>query len=168
MSKAANFVAISQNSPAIIHPRRCFKTNVLDTQSPCEAAKRDKISRFYPVSTYEKYGDLCFESTEKYSASYPCRLFASYNAPTTSWDYVVRAYSYICEFYVTITTCSNDYSFYQIPEKVIPAFIPKAPSNEDFPLFSSAANAQTLQDVSYGYIAIDKFISNETMGEICE
>ena len=53
-----NFAAESHNSLAVLDPARFFRTNVMGTQTLCEAARRHGVERFHHVSTCEVYGDL--------------------------------------------------------------------------------------------------------------
>ncbi len=58
-----NFAAESHNSYAITNPGAFFRTNVVGTQTLCEAARRVGVARFHHISTCEVYGDLALDST---------------------------------------------------------------------------------------------------------
>jgi dTDP-glucose 4,6-dehydratase len=160
-----NFAAESHNSLAIIDPGRFFKTNVLGTQSLCEAAKRVGVQRFHHISTCEVYGDLPLDSDEKFSETSPYRPRTPYNASKAGGDHAVRAYHETFDLNITITNCSNNYGPYQFPEKVIPVFITKALNNQPLPLYASVKNMREWLHVKDHCIAIDKVISDGKIGE---
>jgi len=87
-----NFAAESHNSYAIKNPAVFFRTNVVGTQTLCEAARRVGVSRFHHVSTCEVYGDLDLDADAAFTESSPYRPLAPYNASKAGGDHAVRAY----------------------------------------------------------------------------
>lgn len=135
-----NFAAESHNSLAILDPGRFFRTNVLGTQSLCEAARRVGVRRFHHVSTCEVYGDLPLDTDDVFTEESPYRPRTPYNASKAGADHAVRAYHETFGLPVSITNCANNYGPFQFPEKVIPLFTTKAIDDEPLPLYASTQN----------------------------
>ncbi len=129
-----HFAAESHNSLAILDPARFFRTNVLGTQSLCDAARRVGVERFHHISTCEVYGDLALDSDESFSEESPYRPRTPYNASKAGADHVVRCYIETFGLQATITNCCNNYGPYQFPEKVIPLFSTRALEGETPPV----------------------------------
>ena len=135
-----NFAAESHNSYAITNPGVFFRTNVVGTQTLCEAARRVGVEpRFHHVSTCEVYGDLALDSDEPFTESSPYRPRTPYNASKAGGDHAVRAYYETFGLPITITNCANNYGPYQFPEKVIPLFTTRALDDQPLPLYASTA-----------------------------
>jgi dTDP-glucose 4,6-dehydratase len=135
-----NFAAESHNSYAITNPGVFFRTNVLGTQTLCEAARRVGLARLHHISTCEVYGDLDLESDEQFTEESPYRPRTPYNASKAGGDHAVRAYHETFGVPITITNCANNYGPYQFPEKVIPLFVTRALDDESLPLYASTEN----------------------------
>jgi dTDP-glucose 4,6-dehydratase len=160
-----NFAAESHNSLAILDPARFFRTNVLGTQSLCEAARRVGVDRFHHVSTCEVYGDLDLDSDEMFSETSPYRPRTPYNASKAGADHAVRAYFETFNLPITITNCCNNYGPYQFPEKVIPVFTTKAMNDQPIPLYASTQNKREWLHVLDHCKAIDLVLKNGIVGE---
>jgi dTDP-glucose 4,6-dehydratase len=135
-----NFAAESHNSLAILDPGLFFRTNVLGTQSLCEAAKRVGVARLHHVSTCEVYGDLDLDTAESFTEQSPYRPRTPYNASKAGGDHAVRAYFETWGLPISITNCANNYGPYQFPEKVIPFFTTQALQDLELPMYASTQN----------------------------
>jgi dTDP-glucose 4,6-dehydratase len=160
-----HFAAESHNSLAILDPARFFRTNVLGTQSLCDAARRVGIERFHHISTCEVYGDLALDSDESFSEESPYRPRTPYNASKAGADHVVRSYIETFGLRATITNCCNNYGPYQFPEKVIPLFATRALQGETLPLYASTKNRREWLHVDDHCRAIELVLSNGELGE---
>ncbi|HXY85156.1 MAG TPA: dTDP-glucose 4,6-dehydratase [Gaiellaceae bacterium] len=160
-----NLAAESHNSYAIANPGVFFRTNVLGTQTLCEAARRAGVARFHHVSTCEVYGDLPLDSAETFTEESPYRPRTPYNASKAGADHAVRAYFETFGLPVTITNCSNNYGPYQFPEKVIPVFVTNALDDEPLPLYASTANRREWLHVLDHCAAIDLVLQSGREGE---
>jgi dTDP-glucose 4,6-dehydratase len=160
-----NFAAESHNSYAIANPGVFFRTNVLGTQSLCEAARRAGVARLHHVSTCEVYGDLALDSTELFTESSPYRPRTPYNASKAGGDHAVRAYHETFGLPITISNCANNYGPYQFPEKVIPVFIVKALADEPLPLYASTENRREWIHVIDHCRAIARVLEQGKVGE---
>lgn len=160
-----NFAAESHNSLAILDPARFFRTNVMGTQTMCEAAKRTGVKRFHHVSTCEVYGDLPLDTDEMFTEESPYRPRTPYNASKAGADHAVRAYHETFDLPVTITNCANNYGPRQFPEKVIPLFTTNAIDDKELPLYASTQNRREWLHVDDHCSAIDLVLERGRVGE---
>jgi dTDP-glucose 4,6-dehydratase len=160
-----NFAAESHNSYAIANPGVFFRTNVLGTQSLCEAARRAGIARLHHVSTCEVYGDLALDSKELFTESSPYRPRTPYNASKAGGDHAVRAYHETFGVPVTISNCANNYGPYQFPEKVVPLFVVRALGDQPLPLYASTENRREWIHVRDHCRAIEHVLRHGKVGE---
>jgi dTDP-glucose 4,6-dehydratase len=160
-----HFAAESHNSLAILDPARFFRTNVLGTQSLCDAARRVGTARFHHISTCEVYGDLALDSDESFTEDSPYRPRTPYNASKAGADHVVRCYIETFGLRATITNCCNNYGPYQFPEKVIPLFSTRALEGESLPLYASTKNRREWLHVDDHCRAIELVLSDGVIGE---
>jgi dTDP-glucose 4,6-dehydratase len=160
-----NFAAESHNSLAILDPARFFRTNVMGTQTMCEAAKRAGVKRFHHVSTCEVYGDLPLDTDEMFTEESPYRPRTPYNASKAGADHAVRAYHETFELPITITNCANNYGPRQFPEKVIPLFTTNAIDDKELPLYASTQNRREWLHVDDHCSAIDLVLERGRVGE---
>ncbi|HEX5614548.1 MAG TPA: dTDP-glucose 4,6-dehydratase [Acidimicrobiia bacterium] len=135
-----NFAAESHNSYAIVNPGAFFRTNVVGTQTLCEAARRVGVARFHHISTCEVYGDLPLDTDDIFTEDSPYRPRTPYNASKAGGDHAVRAYHETFGLPITITNCANNYGPYQFPEKVLPLFATRALDDQPLPLYASTEN----------------------------
>ncbi|HEY2353703.1 MAG TPA: dTDP-glucose 4,6-dehydratase [Gaiellaceae bacterium] len=160
-----NFAAESHNSLAVIDPARFFRTNVIGTQTLCEAAKRVGVKRFHHVSTCEVYGDLPLDTDESFTEESPYRPRTPYNAAKAGADHAVRAYHETFHLPITITNCSNNYGPRQFPEKVIPVFLTNALDDKELPLYASTENKREWLHVDDHCRAIELVLERGQEGE---
>jgi dTDP-glucose 4,6-dehydratase len=159
-----NFAAESHNSLALLDPALFFRTNVLGTQSLCDAARRLDV-RLHHISTCEVYGDLALDSEESFKEDSPYRPQTPYNASKAGGDHVVRAYVATFGLRATITNCCNNYGPYQFPEKVIPLFVTRALRGESLPLYASTANRREWLHVDDHCSAVEAVLERGRLGE---
>jgi dTDP-glucose 4,6-dehydratase len=160
-----NFAAESHNSYAITNPGIFFRTNVVGTQTMCEAARRAGVSRFHHVSTCEVYGDLALDATSPFTESSPYAPRTPYNASKAGGDHAVRAYYETFDLPITITNCANNYGAYQFPEKVIPLFATRAIDDREIPLYASTQNRREWIHVDDHCRAIARILDDGRVGE---
>ena len=160
-----NFAAESHNSYAITNPGIFFRTNVVGTQTLCEAARRAGIARFHHVSTCEVYGDLALDATSPFTESSPYAPRTPYNASKAGGDHAVRAYYETFDLPITITNCANNYGAYQFPEKVIPLFATRAIDDQTIPLYASTKNRREWIHVDDHCRAIARILDDGRVGE---
>jgi dTDP-glucose 4,6-dehydratase len=160
-----NFAAESHNSYAIVNPGAFFRTNVLGTQTLCEAARRAGVERLHHISTCEVYGDLDLDTDDVFTESSPYRPRTPYNASKAGGDHAVRAYAETFGLPITITNCANNYGPYQFPEKVIPLFTTRALDDQTLPLYASTENRREWIHVLDHCRAIELVLERGRVGE---
>jgi dTDP-glucose 4,6-dehydratase len=160
-----NFAAESHNSHAIVNPGVFFRTNVIGTQTLCEAARKSGVQRLHHISTCEVYGDLALDAREAFTESSPYRPRTPYNASKAGGDHVVRAYHETFGLPITITNCANNYGPFQFPEKVIPLFATRALDDRPLPVYASSQNRREWIHVLDHCRAIELVIDEGRVGE---
>ncbi|WP_158916682.1 dTDP-glucose 4,6-dehydratase [Caulobacter sp. S45] len=101
--------------------------------------KREKF-RFLHVSTDEVYGSLGNDGFFTEETAYAPR--SPYSASKAASDHLVMAWVETYGFPAIISNCSNNYGFYQFPEKLIPLTIINGLSGLPLPLYGRGANVR--------------------------
>ncbi|WP_111766357.1 dTDP-glucose 4,6-dehydratase [Nakamurella deserti] len=112
-------------------------TNVLGTQTLLQAALDADLTKFVHVSTDEVYGSI---SEGSWTEDWPLQPNSPYSASKASSDLVAQAYAKTHKLPVCITRCSNNYGYYQFPEKVIPLFVTNLIDGGTVPLYGDGSN----------------------------
>jgi dTDP-glucose 4,6-dehydratase len=144
-----NFAAETHVDRSIDGPRDFLETNVIGTFELLEAARAhcQELSpteresfRFLHVSTDEVYGSLgdgpASTENDPYAPNSP------YAASKASADHFVRAYHETFGLPVLTTNCSNNYGYYQYPEKLIPLVISTAIAGKPIPIYGDGLNVR--------------------------
>jgi dTDP-glucose 4,6-dehydratase len=144
-----HFAAETHVDRSIDGPRGFIRTNVDGTFELLEAARqywlrlapgaRDRF-RLVHISTDEVFGSLgatgSFNENTAYAPNSP------YSASKASSDHLARAYFQTYGLPVLITNCSNNYGYFQFPEKLIPLTILNAIAGRDLPLYGDGGNVR--------------------------
>ncbi len=143
-----HFAAETHVDRSIDGPRNFLDANVAGTFELLEAAlayfrtlgdKRNSF-RFLHVSTDEVYGSLgpqgLFREDAQYAPNSP------YAASKAAADHFVRAYHETFKLPTLITNCSNNYGYYQFPEKLVPLMILNAAAGKDLPVYGDGLNVR--------------------------
>ena len=136
-----NFAAESHNDNSIADPDPFIRTNIEGTYCLLQEAKRLGI-RFHQVSTDEVYGDLPYESRDRFNEESPYRPSSPYSASKASADMLVRAWHRTYGLFTTISNCSNNYGSYQHVEKFIPRQVTRILSGEKPQLYGNGRNVR--------------------------
>ena len=138
-----NLAAESSVDRSIESSSKFIETNIVGTYSLLEETRhyweklestKKKEFRFHQISTDEVFGSLrsndkVFDEESRYNPSSP------YSASKASSDHLVRAWGHTYGLPIIISHCSNNYGFYQFPEKLIPSIIIKAIRGEQIPIY---------------------------------
>jgi dTDP-glucose 4,6-dehydratase len=144
-----HFAAETHVDRSIDAPRRFLQTNVVGTFEVLDAAWRfwshtkggpKQNFRFIHVSTDEVYGTLLGEG--RFAETHPYAPNSPYAASKASADHFVRAYHETFGLPTIITNCSNNYGYYQYPEKLIPLTIVRAHAGEPIPIYGTGENVR--------------------------
>jgi dTDP-glucose 4,6-dehydratase len=143
-----NFAAETHVDRSIDSPASFIETNINGTFNLLDSARKywqalDRTSqsqfRFVQISTDEVFGSLsptapAFTEASAYAPSNP------YSASKASADHLVRSYFQTYGLPISIVNCSNNYGFYQYPEKLIPLTILNAISGKPIRVYGDGQN----------------------------
>ena len=118
-----NFAAESHVDRSIADSGIFVKTNVMGTQVLLDASLKYSVKRFHQISTDEVYGDLPFDSEERFdehSCLYPS---SPYSASKAAADLLTLSYYKTHGLPVTISRSANNYGKYQHEEKLVPKVV---------------------------------------------
>lgn len=115
-----NFAAESHVDRSIISSQNFIKVNVMGVHMLIDLAKKHKVPRFVHISTDEIYGDVGRGETHEKSHLKPSNPYAASKAAA---DFLVQSYIRTHNFPAIILRGSNNFGFYQYPEKLIPLAI---------------------------------------------
>lgn len=159
-----NFAAETHVDRSIDGPRCFIRTNVDGTFELLEAARqywlrlapgaRDRF-RLLHISTDEVFGSLgaagSFREDTAYAPNSP------YSASKAASDHIARAYYQTYGLPVLITNSSNNYGYFQFPEKLIPLTILNAIAGRDLPIYGDGGNVRDwlfVEDHCAGILAV--------------
>ena len=134
-----HFAAETHVDRSILAPGQFVQTNVLCTQVLLDAALRHGVPRFVHVSTDEVYGSIDEGSWTEES---PVAPNVPYAATKAGSDLLALAYHRTFGLDVSVTRCTNNYGWYQFPEKVIPLFVTNLLDGRKVPLYGDGLNVR--------------------------
>lgn len=154
-------------------PDDFLQTNVFGTYVMLEESKsywsslkgkKKNFFKFHHISTDEVYGDLgisnnIFEETSPYAPSSP------YSATKASSNHLVNAWHRTFKLPTLITNCSNNYGFFQFPEKLIPLIISNAIAGKNLPIYGDGKQIRDWLYVEDHSKALLEVVLNGKVGE---
>ena len=158
-----NFAAETHVDRSIIEAGSFVLTDVFGTYILLEACRRFEVEKFLQISTDEVYGCVLKGSFKEEDKLLPRNPYAASKA---SADLLCRAF---CETYglpVVITRSTNNYGYYQHPEKLIPKSIIYALLNKRIPIYGEGKNVRDWIFVEDNCEAIDLILKKGKSGEI--
>ena len=158
-----HFAAETHVDRSILAPAQFVKTNVLGTQVLLDAALHHGVERFVHVSTDEVYGSIDQGSWTEQSPVAPNVLYAAAKAGS---DLLALAYHRTFGMNVSVTRCTNNYGWYQFPEKVIPLFVTNLLDGLRVPLYGDGANRRDWLHVSDHCRALQAVLHHGRAGEV--
>lgn len=162
-----NFAAESHVDRSIDDPSVFLRTNITGTSVLMDAALKYGAARFHQVSTDEVYGDLPYDHPEPpFTESSPLRPSSPYSASKAAADLLVMSYRKTYGLPVTISRCSNNYGYYQFPEKFIPLMITNLLTQKPIPVYGKGLNIRDWLFVEDHCSAIDLILHQGREGEI--
>lgn len=150
-----NFAAESHVDRSILDSRPFFITNIEGTRTLLEACRNSDIEKFVHISTDEVYGEL--GETGKFTESLPLLPNSPYSASKACADMVIRAYQKTYDLPVTTARPSNNYGYFQYPEKFIPLMITNLLEDKPVPVYGEGKNIRDwifVEDCCAGIAAI--------------
>lgn len=159
-----HFAAESHVDRSILDSTPFIETNVKGTQILLDLAKEYNIQKFINIATDEVYGDLDDEG--QFFENTPLNPSSPYSASKASADMLGRAYYRTFNFPVITVRPSNNYGFWQYPEKLLPVVIFKAVNNQKIPVYGKGDNIREWLFVSDCCTAINTILEKGKIGEI--
>jgi dTDP-glucose 4,6-dehydratase len=137
-----HFAAESHVDRSILGPADFINTNIFGTFNLLETARnfwKDFDGKlFHHISTDEVFGSLgesgYFTETTPYSPRSP------YSSSKAGSDHLVNAYFHTYGLPITLSNCSNNYGYYQFPEKLIPVVIENILAQKPLPVYGDGRN----------------------------
>ena len=162
-----SFAAESHVDRSIMNPSIFLQTNIIGTAILMDACRKYGIARFHQVSTDEVYGDLSLDRPDLlFTEETPIHTSSPYSSSKASADLLVLAYYRTYGLPVSISRCSNNYSPYHFPEKLIPLMIVNALNDKPLPVYGEGLNVRDWLYVEDHCKAIDLIIHNGRIGEV--
>ncbi len=159
-----HWAAESHVDKSILNASPFIKTNVLGTQVLLDAAKEYGVEKFINISTDEVYGELGREG--QFYEHTPLNPNSPYSVSKASADMLGRAYYRTYKLPVITIRPSNNYGWWQYPEKLIPVIILKALENEPVPVYGKGENIREWLFVTDCVKAVFEIIEKGRGGEI--
>ncbi|WP_297889886.1 dTDP-glucose 4,6-dehydratase [Sulfurihydrogenibium sp.] len=159
-----HWAAESHVDRSILDPSIFIETNVKGTQTLLDAAKKYNIKLFINIATDEVYGELG-EDGQFYEDT-PLIPNSPYSVSKASADMLGRAYYRTYGLPVITVRPSNNYGWWQYPEKLIPVVIIKALNSQPIPVYGKGENIREWLFVSDCAESIFKIIEKGKVGEI--
>jgi dTDP-glucose 4,6-dehydratase len=135
-----NFAAESHVDRSILDPMPFITTNIEGTTTLLEACRNSNIKKIVHISTDEVYGEL--GESGKFVESLPLLPNSPYSASKASADLIIRAYHETYGLPVTTARPSNNYGYYQYPEKFIPLTITNLLEDKQIPVYGEGKNVR--------------------------
>lgn len=135
-----HLAAESHVDRSILDPSLFLKTNIIGTQNMLDAAKEFGVELFVNMSTDEVYGELGKDGV--FRETTPLNPNSPYSVSKASQDMLGRAYFRTYNIPVITVRASNNYGFWQYPEKLVPVVILKTYYNEKIPVYGRGENVR--------------------------
>ena len=159
-----NFAAETHVDRSIHDAQPFILTNILGTHILLEGARTSSIKKFIHISTDEVYGTL--EEKGKFTEETLLNPNSPYAASKASGDMLAHAYHKTYGLPVVIVRPSNNYGYYQFPEKFIPLMITNLLLGKEVPVYGKGENIRDWLFVEDSCSAIDMVMHNGRAGEV--
>jgi dTDP-glucose 4,6-dehydratase len=125
------------------------------------------VKRFHQVSTDEVYGSLDLEDDKtKFTEEFPLKGSTPYSASKASADLLCLSYYHTYKYPITISRCSNNYGYYQFPEKLIPLVVNNVLNNKKVTIHGTGDHIRDWIYVEDHIKGIELVLEKGKLGEI--
>ena len=159
-----HWAAESHVDRSILDASPFIDANVKGTQILLDLSKENDVGLFVNIATDEVYGELGEEG--QFYEDTPLVPNSPYSASKAAADMLGRAYYRTYGLPVITVRPSNNYGWWQYPEKLIPVVIIKALNNEPIPVYGTGENIREWLFVSDCAEAVFEIIQKGKIGEI--
>ncbi len=159
-----HWAAESHVDRSILDASPFIDTNVKGTQVLLDVSKDSDIKKFINIATDEVYGELGEEG--QFYEDTPLVPNSPYSVSKASADMLGRAYYKTYGLPVITVRPSNNYGWWQYPEKLIPVVILKALNDEPVPVYGTGQNVREWLFVSDCAQAVFDILEKGEEGEI--
>lgn len=162
-SFVVNFAAETHVDRSLLQAGNFILTNVFGTYNLLEACRKYDVEKFVQISTDEVYGPILegsFKEEDRLSPRNP------YAASKASADLLCKAFFEAYRLPIVTARSTNNYGFYQHPEKLIPKTIIYALLNKKIPLYGEGKNVRDWIFVEDSCEAISIIMHKGGVGEI--
>ncbi|WP_456397409.1 dTDP-glucose 4,6-dehydratase [Desulfurobacterium sp.] len=159
-----HWAAESHVDRSILDASPFIETNVRGTQTLLDVSKNNDVDMFVNIATDEVYGELGEEG--QFFETTPLNPNSPYSASKASADMLGRAYFRTYGLPVVTVRPSNNYGYWQYPEKLIPVVILKALNDEPIPVYGTGQNVREWLFVSDCADAVFSILEKGKSGEI--
>ena len=136
-----HFAAESHNDNSLRSARPFVETNVMGTFELISACVKHGV-RFHHISTDEVFGDMPFDSKDKFRPDTPYNPSSPYSSSKAASDLLVRAWVRSFGLKATISNCSNNFGPNQHEEKLIPQMIKQISAEQKPRLYGKGQNVR--------------------------
>ena len=161
-----NFAAESHVDRSFLYADLFYKTNVLGTKVLLDAVRKYNVKRFHQISTDEVYGELDLNDEISFTETSPLNPTSPYSKSKAEADRLVLEYFNNYDLDVTISRSTNNFGFFQHPEKLIPKVVLKALNNEEITVYGDGMNVRDWMYVLDHCSAIDLILHQGVKGQI--
>jgi len=158
-----HFAAETHVDRSIVSPAQFVRTNMVGTEVLLAAALRHGVKRFVHVSTDEVYGSI---DSGSWTEETPLAPNVPYAATKAGSDLLALSYHRTFGLDVVVTRCTNNYGWYQFPEKLIPLFVTNLLDGRPLPLYGDGENRRDWLHVSDHCRAIQLVLHGGRAGEV--
>lgn len=159
-----NFAAETHVDRSIRNSSPFLTTNVLGTHTLLEDVRTVPIKKFIHISTDEVYGAL--GNKGKFTEKTMLAPNSPYSASKASADLLIRSYYETYKLPVVIIRPSNNYGYYQFPEKFVPLMITNLLMKKPIPIYGKGENVRDWCFVEDSCAAIDRVMHDGKAGEV--
>ena len=161
-----NFAAETHVDRSILDPNNFILSNVYGTLNLLNLALKYKTKKFIQISTDEVYGELLSKKSQAFKEIDLLLPNSPYSASKAGAEMLVRSFMQTYGLSTVILRPSNNYGYWQYPEKLIPLTISKILMQEKIPVYGNGKNIRTWLFVDDCVNAIIKIMVKGIPGEI--
>ena len=161
-----NFAAETHVDRSILSPSAFLNTDIMGTYILLESFKNTPHNnkKFIHISTDEIYGEVAenisYKETDSLNPQNP------YSAAKAAADRLTYAFYHTYNLPAIIVRPSNNYGYFQYPEKLIPLMTIKALNNENLPIYGDGKQKRDWLFVEDTVDAIMKVYEKGKIGEV--